>query len=80
MTRHRQVLCGRAPYWDHRGNIMQAILEGVRPNKPNSAAAPGFTDELWWIVKSCWEADRGLRPDVETVLSHLTHAALAWDK
>ena len=78
--RYRQVLSGRAPYSEYRGNVTQAILEGVRPKKPDSAAAPGFTDGLWRIVERCWEADRGLRPDVETVLSHLTHAALAWDK
>jgi hypothetical protein len=61
VTGHRQVLCGQPPYWDHLGNVIQAILEGVRPNKPDSAAALGFTDGLWWILQSCWEADRGLR-------------------
>ena len=68
------------PYWDHHGNVTQAILGGVRPKKPDSAAALGFTDGLWWIVENCWEVDRDKRPDVETVLSHLIHAARAWDE
>ena len=80
MTRHHQVLCGKKPYWEYHGNVAQAILEGVRPKKPDSAVALGFTDGLWWIVKSCWEVDRDKRPDVETVLPHLTHAAWAWDR
>ena len=80
MTGHRQVLCGQPPYWDHLGNVIQAILEGVRPKKPDLAVTLGFTDELWWIVECCWEADRDKRPDVETVLSHLIHAARAWNR
>ena len=58
---------------------MQAIPEGKRPSKPPEAATFGFTDGLWWIIE-CWMADRGIRPDVKTVLSHLTHAARVWER
>ena len=80
MTEHHQVLCGKKPYWDHNGNITLAVLEGIRPSKPDAAATLGFTDGLWWTVECCWMADRDTRPDVKTVLSQLTHAAWAWDR
>jgi len=75
-----EVLCGEVPYWDHKGNPIQAILDGVRPSKPDTATMLGFTDGLWWVTGCCWLDDRGERPDVKTVLFHLTHAAWAWDK
>jgi len=74
-----EVLCGKLPYWDQRGNIVQAVMEGRRPSKPAEATELGFTDGLWWIVKCCWLGNRDMRPDVETVLSRLTDAAWAWD-
>ena len=80
MTGHRQVLCGEAPLNRFMNLVaMQMILEGIRPSKPEEATALGFTDGLWGIVERCWSADRNTRPDVKTVLSHLTHAAWAWD-
>ncbi|KAF9647772.1 kinase-like protein [Thelephora ganbajun] len=74
-----EVLRGKVPYWDHKGNVMQAILDGKRPSKPDAAATLGFTDGLWRIVEYCWLEDRGMRPDVKTILSRLTDAAWAWD-
>ena len=68
------------PYLDYRGNIVSAILNGVRSSKPEGAAALGFTDGLWWTVECCWMEDHGTRPDVKTVLFQLTHAAWVWER
>ena len=59
--------------------VIYAITQGVRPKRPDNAAALGFTDGLWWIVGCCWLEDREMRPDVKAVLSRLTDAAWAWD-
>jgi len=74
------VLCGKEPYWDHKGNVILAVLEGIPPSKPAAAPTLGFTDGLWWTLECCWMADCNIRPDVGTVLSRLTHAAWAWDR
>lgn len=80
MTVHRQVLCGKAPYAESRRHVVTQILEGVRPRKPDAAATLGFTDGLWWVVECCWLEDYKERPDVKTILTHLTRAAWVWDR
>ena len=77
----RQVLCGNAPYWEitNRGAVINTIMNGGRPQKPEAAASLGFTEELWGIVQRCWSADAGVRPDVRTVLLHLNHATWSWE-
>jgi len=76
-----EVLCDKVPFWERNNDnsVMAAIVEGIRPSKPDAARALGFTDELWWTVECCWMTECRLRPDVGTVLSQLTHAAWAWD-
>jgi len=76
-----QVLCGNAPYWEitNGGAVIKAIMDGRRPQKPETAESLGFTDELWGIVQRCWSADAGARPDVRTVLSYLNHATWSWE-
>ena len=76
---HHQVLCGKKPYGDKR-YATSAILDGVRPSKPDAAATLGFTDGLWWDVKCCWLEDPSARPDVKMMLGQLNHAAWAWDR
>jgi len=57
---------------------VNAIMEGVRPRKPEGAKQLGFSDELWRTVKLCWLQDRDARPGVENILSHLNDAAKFW--
>lgn len=75
-----QVLCGHAPYYNLSGNemVMLAIIEGVRPRKPDNATHLGFTDVLWDMVKQCWLADWRARPSVEDILSSLNAAPPSW--
>ncbi|KAF9643193.1 kinase-like protein [Thelephora ganbajun] len=71
-----EVLCGNAPYRDITNEfaVINTIMNGGRPQKPEAAENLGFTNELWRIVEQCWSVDISTRPDVRAVLSHLNHA------
>jgi len=74
------VLCGHIPYHDFPDDIavIVAVMEGVRPKKPENAAHLGFTEELWDTVKQCWLEDWKARPGVEDILSCLNGAPPSW--
>jgi len=57
---------------------VNAIMEGVRPNKPEGAKRLGFSDELWGPVERCWLEDRNTSPRVEDILSSLNDDVLFW--
>ena len=57
---------------------VNAIMEGVRPNKPMAAKWLGFSDELWTTVEQCWLEDRDARPGAEDILSSLNNAVSFW--
>ena len=75
-----QVLCGHHPYVGIELDILvvNAIIEGVRPEKPEGAARLGFTENLWRILEQCWLEDRSARPSVEDILPYLNDATLYW--
>ena len=58
--------------------VVNEIMDGVRPVKPEGAKHLGFSDELWRTVELCWKEDRSTRPRVEDVLSSLNDAAAFW--
>ena len=76
----RQVLCGSIPFnniaWWY--DVMQEIMRGERPAKPENATSLGFTGGLWEIVERCWSADTDARPTLEAVLSCLSEAGSSW--
>jgi len=57
---------------------VSAIMDGVRPRKPQDAKQLGFSDELWIIVEQCWLEDRDARPGIESILSYLNNATTFW--
>jgi hypothetical protein len=59
--------------------VVNEIMEGVRPRKPEGAKHLGFSDELWRTVELCWLQDRNARPKVEAILLCLNDAAIFWD-
>ena len=75
-----QVLCGHRPYIDVVSDILviDAVLSGVRPEKPKGAARLGFTNDLWRILERCWLGNRSTRPSVEEILPYLNDATLHW--
>lgn len=58
--------------------INDAILQGVRPYKPDEAAKLGLVDELWRLLQRCWEERREARPDLQTVRTCLGDVAPLW--
>jgi len=75
------VLCGHAPYYDLSGNerVILAVMDGVRPKRPEKLIRLGFTEGLWDTVNRCWLEDWKARPGVEDILSHLNDALPSWD-
>jgi hypothetical protein len=74
------VLCGHHPYVEVQSDIMvvNQIMEGVRPVKPEEAKRLGFSDELWKMVELCWLEDRNARPGIEEIVSSLKDATAFW--
>jgi len=58
---------------------VNAIMEGVRPNKPEGAKQLGFSDDMWRTVEQCWLEDRNARPRVDEILSSLNDGVLFWN-
>jgi hypothetical protein len=58
--------------------VVNKIMEGVRPKKPEGAKRLGFSNELWRTVELCWLEDRNTRPTVEDILSSLNEATAFW--
>jgi len=73
-------LCGHHPYVEFQSDILavNAILEGIRPKKPEEAKRLGFSEELWKTVELCWLEDRNARPNVADILSRLNDATPFW--
>jgi len=73
-------LCGHHPYLEIPSDILvvNAVMEGVRPIKPEGAKQLGFSDELWKTVKLCWLEARDERPGVGDIVSCLNDAAAFW--
>jgi hypothetical protein len=58
--------------------VVNEILEGVRPKKPEGAKLLGFSNELWRTVGLCWLEDRNARPSAEDIISSLNEATAFW--
>jgi len=75
-----QVLCGYHLYVEIQSNILvvNTIMEGVRPEKPEEVASLGFSNEMWDIVERRRLEDHNARPGVGDILSCLNDAAVLW--
>ena len=64
-----QVLTGKVPF-SQVGDawIMQVIISGERPSKPEDADQIGMTDVVWGLVTECWREDRTKRPNISNIL------------
>ena len=64
-----KVLTDAVPFGGERSTTAAfAIMDGRRPPRPTH---PIFSEELWLLVKHCWEHDPRLRPEVVEVLDIL---------
>ena len=78
---YHQVLCGHVPYeTTNEAAVINTVINGGRPQKPEAAEYLGFTNQLWELVEQCLSADISTRPDVRTILSYLNHATWSWER
>lgn len=55
--------------------MVYAILDGMRPEKPENTEDIGFGRGIWEMVEKCWNQDRTRRPDTGDLRRRLTLAA-----
>jgi len=58
--------------------IAFAVVEGVRPEKPQDAKSLGFSDSLWELVQLCWSKESSDRPTAQRLLCRLSDFSSAW--
>lgn len=73
-----EVMTGVRPFglenfWGQQ--MVCAVLDGMRPTKPENAEAIGFGLGVWSLVEMCWREDWKQRPKTGDVRQRLTVAA-----
>ena len=60
-----QAFTGAAPFGNNQpAAAVLAIMGGKRPARPTHS---NFTDELWALMKRCWDPDPRSRPEISEV-------------
>ena len=64
-----EVLSGQTPF-AHYSNlaIVQKILDGERPGRPQGEQGAWIADNIWWILEHCWKPQPSDRISAEAVL------------
>lgn len=68
-----EVLTGRPPFGAEKNRhpkVMQRVMEGKRPRKPENAEDIGFGGGTWELTQQCWHHDRKKRPTAEKLSRH----------
>jgi hypothetical protein len=68
-----EVLSGQVPFTRdcHEFMVMNKVLEGERPERPQGVEGMWFTDGLWATLQACWSHQPIDRPAVEAVFECL---------
>ncbi|KIK67862.1 hypothetical protein GYMLUDRAFT_1014143 [Collybiopsis luxurians FD-317 M1] len=68
-----ELYTGRVPFADVRNEylVLEKVCNGERPGRPSGPNT--MTDELWNLVKCCWNQDRAARPKSGLVVDNLKH-------
>ena len=74
-----EVLSGKVPFTRDCNElmVMQKVLEGERPGRPQGAEGLRFANELWGTLQKCWLPRPTDRPTVEEVLECLNYVSSA---
>ena len=71
-----QVLTGCYPFYPRREfEVIHAVIEGVRPPRPENAEETGMTDAVWEFMTECWREERAERPIIREVLGRFCDIA-----
>ncbi|KAF9645424.1 kinase-like protein [Thelephora ganbajun] len=64
-----EVFTGAVPFGDGPSSMaMLSIMQGERPSRPTH---PAFTENLWSLMRRCWDQDPRSRPKVSEALKIL---------
>ena len=64
-----QVLTGKWPFYTKREvEVMNAVISGERPPRPDNAEKIGMTEVVWELLGECWREDRTKRPIISEIL------------
>lgn len=69
-----ELMTGEPPFSNFRRDIsvLRELDKGRTPDRPGSRkAAQGFTDELWSLMKKCWNKKPDSRPSMSTIKEKL---------
>ena len=71
-----EILSGQTPFAPWKAPlVIQKVLEGERPKRPEGKLGALFTDGIWGILGLCWEHQPGKRTSAEAVLQCLEETA-----
>ena len=74
-----EVLTGQVPFPGYSGlGVIEKVINGERPMRPEGPEAVWFTDDLWGILEQCWSPQPKVRPTAEAILEHLKRGSMAW--
>lgn len=75
-----EVLTGLLPFYHMRAfsPVTAVVIDGERPEKPANAKSLGFSDTIWKLVWSCWNASRSTRPTAQQLFDDFSTAACDW--
>ena len=72
-----EVLSGRAPFAPLKSPlVIQKVLEGKRPKRPEGEEGTSFTDGIWEVLENCWKHQPNERISAEVILQRLEGASL----
>ena len=72
-----EVLSGRAPFAPLKSPlVIQKVLEGKRPKRPEGEEGTSFTDGIWEMLENCWKHQPNERISAEVILQRLEGASL----
>ena len=75
-----EILSGRPPLASDKDFIViQKIIAGERPGRPEGPEGAWFTSDLWGMLQLCWAARPESRPNVEMALECLERVSRAWE-
>ena len=59
-------------------SVTAVVIDGERPEKPFNAESLGFSDTIWELVWSCWNASGSTRPTAQQLYDDFSAAARNW--
>jgi hypothetical protein len=67
------VFTGLDPFHKYRlHKVIFAAIHGEHPDRPENSVELGLINEIWALMRSCWDIDPMMRPTVSNVLGSLS--------